>query len=206
MTMAAQPKLLISKKEYEGLIAERETAGNQSLDEAAASAKTENETFRRDMGEVEAKTSEDKGETNSSSSDDESAAEETVPLPHQGDRLTSILPCRRKKQAAKFIRSLTENPQVQIVDRQIFFREKLVGNTPTILQHVFGSEKLGARQIKMLRALQNTKGSRRITVPSPSKASPKKISISRDPVLRQAGMQDVNPDMMALIRKYRLKK
>ena len=257
--MAAQPKLLISKKEYEGLIAARETGRNQDLDVAAASAKRENETFRRDtgqaeapsrerkefkgliaateteenqdlnvatasakreneafrrdMGEAEAPSTEDMGESNScSSSDYDSQAGEPIPFTTSADFLMNSLPCRRKKRAVKFIRCLIENPLAKIIDGKIFYREKLVGKVPTILQHVFGMEKLGARQLKMVHALINDKHSRQGTNPSRPKAThrttPKKMS-ARQTITTRGNVSDpldINPDLKALIKKYRLNK
>ena len=67
------------------------------------------------------------------------------------------LPCRRRKQAAAFMRRLASGPQFGLRRGEIYLGGRLLGKVSTVLQHFFGPEKLTASQIRMAESFLSSK-------------------------------------------------
>lgn len=213
MPAVPPPKVLVPKVEYEGLLASQKLhqERKEELDEKKDLVEEENAAIRRDLGEAV----EDKpccaspGSSSSPDSDKEEEEEEdTAPLLPGEDMLQTILPCKKKKQAAVFMRRLATNPEAKVVKGQIWLKNKLLGNIPTVLQHFYGQERLSARQAKLAKSLRIPY---RPLKTSPSQPSRKKPLGSPAPSKEDRTrffptLGRLNPDFAAALDKYSLNK
>lgn len=166
------PKVLVPKAQYEGLLAsqqQQQLRDRKLVDEEAASLRAENETIRRDVGEAEPPkeavccppASPSSSCSNDDDDDSDGKVKETDPYggepcgvrKESDDVFHMILPCRRKKQAARYLERVTKNPEARLSEGQIWFKNKSVGKIPTVLSHLFGTEKLSGRQARMASSL-----------------------------------------------------
>ena len=97
------------------------------------------------------------------------------------------LPCRRRKQAAAFMRRLASGPQFGLRRGEIYLGGRLLGKVSTVLQHFFGPEKLTASQIRMAESFLSSKNKRATSRPEGERAP-------RAPAARSAAVMDDDDD------------
>ena len=97
------------------------------------------------------------------------------------------LPCRRRKQAAAFMRRLASGPQFGLRRGEIYLGGRLLGKVSTVLQHFFGPEKLTASQIRMAESFLSSKNKRATSRPEGERAP-------RAPAARSAAGKDDDDD------------
>ena len=96
------------------------------------------------------------------------------------------LPCRRRKQAAAFMRRLASGPQFGLRRGEIYLGGRLLGKVSTVLQHFFGPEKLTASQIRMAESFLSSKNKRATSRPEGERAPRAPAPAARS----AAGMDD----------------
>ena len=115
--------------------------------------KRDNELMREKLGEETPKTADDSDSSSSSDDEEEESATSAV----------ADLPCRRKREAAAFMRRLVADPSVRLKRGQIWLDGRLLGKAQTVLQHFFGQERLGARDVKRVGRFLSAGRRRRLT-------------------------------------------
>ena len=153
-------RIMVDKDEFEELLAAsqrpREDGEDMQAEEeekgAAPAAAADDDDAEKGEGpdpDDEDDGDEGEGEEAEGGDDGDEGEEEEDPV--------GKLPCRRRKQAAAFMRRLASGPQFGLRRGEIYLGGRLLGKVSTVLQHFFGPEKLTASQIRMAESFLSSK-------------------------------------------------
>ena len=112
------------------------------------------------------------------------------------------LPCRRRKQAAAFMRRLASGPQFGLRRGEIYLGGRLLGKVSTVLQHFFGPEKLTASQIRMAESFLSSKNKRATSRPEGERAPRAPAPAARSAAVMDD--DDYHPELAAAWQKMGL--